>query len=67
MKAYGDEATYEMAIQIYEAYLGHDMEADRNEISGSFHSKPRQRQQRITVSEVKSIIIWKTMIMPEQN
>lgn len=27
-KAYGDEATYEMAIQIYEAYLGHDMEAD---------------------------------------
>lgn len=27
-KAYGDEATYEMAIQIYEAYLEHDMEAD---------------------------------------
>lgn len=27
-EAYGEESTYEMAIQIYEAYLGQDMEAD---------------------------------------
>ena len=27
-EAYGDTSTYEMAIQIYEAYLSHDMEAD---------------------------------------
>lgn len=27
-EAYGDESTYDMAIQIYEAYLEHDMEAD---------------------------------------
>nr|WP_299317449.1 tetratricopeptide repeat protein [uncultured Blautia sp.] len=27
-EAYGSDSTYEMAIQIYEAYLGQDMEAD---------------------------------------
>lgn len=27
-EAYGNDSTYEMAIQIYEAYLEHDMEAD---------------------------------------
>ena len=27
-EAYGEDSTYEMAIQIYEAYLEHDMEAD---------------------------------------
>ena len=27
-EAYGRDSTYEMAIQIYEAYLGHDIEAD---------------------------------------
>ena len=27
-EAYGENSTYEMAIQIYEAYLEHDMEAD---------------------------------------
>lgn len=27
-EAYGEDATYEMALQIYEAYLEHDMEAD---------------------------------------
>ena len=27
-EAYGSDSTYEMAIQIYEAYLTHDMEAD---------------------------------------
>ena len=33
-EAYGEDATYDMAIQIYEAYLEHDMEADGTQISG---------------------------------
>lgn len=65
-KAYGDEATYEMAIQIYEAYLGHDMEADGTKyLEASLKTEAKTAE--VTVSEVKSIIIWKTMIMPEQN
>lgn len=34
-EAYGSDSTYEMAIQIYEAYLGQDMEADGTRYLGA--------------------------------
>ncbi len=58
-QAYGEDSTYDMAIEIYEAYLDKDMEADGTRyLEAAFLLRPRMP--RTTVTEAVSTIIWKT-------
>ena len=58
-QAYGEDSTYDMAIEIYEAYLDKDMEADGTRYLEAALSL-RPRMPRTTVTEAVSTTIWKT-------
>ena len=58
-QAYGEDSTYDMAIEIYEAYLDKDMEADGTRyLEAALSSEAKDAQ--TTVTEAVSTIIWKT-------
>ena len=64
-QAYGEDSTYDMAIQIYEAYLDKDMEADGTRYL-KLHFPLRRRMPRITATEAVSTTIWKITVMRKE-
>ena len=66
-QAYGEEATYDMAIRIYSAYLEKGYGSRWNPLSGSCSVKRLQTMPRIIVTGDGYIIIWVIMIMPRKN
>ena len=66
-QAYGEDATYDRAIQIYGAYLNRDMEADGTRYLGSCFCQELQKMQRIIVTAAEFIIIWMIMKMLKVN
>ena len=65
-QAYGEDATYDRAIQIYGAYLNRDMEADGTRYLEAA-CQELQKMQRIIVTVAEFIIIWMIMKMLKVN
>lgn len=65
-QAYGEDATYDRAIQIYGAYLNRDMEADGTRYLEAALSGTA-KMQRIIVTAAEFIIIWMIMKMLKVN
>ena len=58
-QAYGEDATYDRAIQIYGAYLNRGYGSRRNPLSGSCFCQELQKMQRIIVTVAEFyLFIW---------
>ena len=65
-QAYGEDSSYDRAIQIYETYLDKDMERMEPGIWRLFCLQ-RQREQRIFAAGEESITIWEIIPMPRKS
>lgn len=65
-QAYGEDSSYDRAIQIYETYLEKDMEADGTRYLEAALSS-EARIQMTCVTAAGSIVIWRTTGMPKQS
>ena len=65
-QAYGEDSSYDRAIQIYETYLDKDMEADGTRYLEAVCPQ-RQREQRIFAAGEESITIWEIIPMPRRS
>lgn len=65
-QAYGEDATYDRAIQIYGAYLNRDMEADGTRyLEAALSGTAKNAEDHCTAAEF--IIIWMIMKMLKVN
>ncbi len=65
-QAYGEDSSYDRAIQIYETYLDKDMEADGTRYLEAVCPQ-MQREQRIFAAGEESITIWEIIPMPRKE
>ena len=67
-QAYGENATYDMAIRIYAVYLEQDMEADGTRLPGGRAYPVRRKMLRSHCDRgPESTIIWMIMTMLQRN
>lgn len=65
-QAYGEDATYDMAIRIYAVYLEQDRKPTEPDTWRPRYLV-RRKMPRITATEEESTIIWMIMTMLQRN